>query len=137
MRNVTTFVFVLAAAAPFAACHTALAADPPRAVSPSIDLEIEDRGPDLPAHTAKITLVLVDGHADLKTHDSECSYELKAHSTKDADPRLQLAVRRDERGAAGGLDVVASIPEKPGGRILVARVDRPAGRTTLVIAQVH
>jgi hypothetical protein len=137
MRNVTTFVLSLATATPFAACHTAHAADPPRSVSPSIDLEIEDRGPDLQAHVAKLTLVVVDGHADLKARDGESTYELKARSTHDTDARLELALKREERGTAGALDVAASIPEKPGGRILVARVDRPAGRSTVVIAQVR
>jgi hypothetical protein len=102
-----------------------------------MDLEIEDRGPDMPTHTAKLTLVVIDGRAELKTRDGESTYELKAHSTHDADARLELGLKREERGAAGSLDVVASIPEKPGGRLLVARVDRPAGRSTLVIAQVR
>ncbi len=137
MRNLTALAFVVAAVAPFAACQTAHAADPPHAISPSVDLEIEDRGPDLPAHTAKLTLVLVDGRAELKARDGDSTYELKARSTGNADPRLELVVRRDERGSAGSFDVSAVIPEKPNGRVLVARVDRPAGRTTLVVAQVR
>lgn len=137
MRSLTAFAFVLVAAAPFAACHSARAADAAHLVSPSVDLEIEDRGPDLPSHTAKLTLVIVDGHAELKASDGDAKYELKAHATKTADPRLELVVKRDERGAAGALDVEATIPDKPGGRVLVARVDRPAGRSTVVVAQVR
>lgn len=54
----------------FAACHAAAhAADPPRAVSPTMDVEVEDRGSDKSVHTARFSLGLVNGNADVKSSD--------------------------------------------------------------------
>ncbi|HEY8076861.1 MAG TPA: hypothetical protein VIF62_22195 [Labilithrix sp.] len=134
MRNVPAFAF---AAASLFACHDARAADPPRAITPSVDIEIEDRSADTPPHTARLTMILVDGRAEIRAKDGDSLYELRARETGNADPRLELVVKRDERGSAGALDVTAVIPEKPAGRVLVARLERPGGHSTAVVAQVH
>jgi hypothetical protein len=135
--------FAVLAAAPFAACH-AHAADPPHATSPAIDFEIDDRGwggshspsgPDKVGHVARWSVSLVDGRAKMQTRDGEARYELQA-VTASPDNRLMLTLVRD-LGNARDLMVESTIAGKPGGRLLIARIDRADGHTTQVTAQVH
>lgn len=138
MRLFARLVLALAALGPFAACHAAHAADPPRALSPSIDLEIEDRGPDKSSHVARFSLGVVDGHAGLKSQDGETRYHLTASAGGGGDPTYRLDVKRaDSRGAGADIDLNAAIPQHAGPRVVVARIERADGRVTAVTAQVH
>jgi hypothetical protein len=119
------------------ACHSASAAETPRMLSPSVDVEVEDKVPGSAAHTAHFNMSLSNGKADLNAADGEARYGLSVHTFSMTEGKLglRLAVKRRDRSPATELDVSAAIPEQPSGRIVVARIDRADGYTTTVIAQ--
>lgn len=126
-----------AALGPFAACHNAHAEGPaPRAMTPSIDLEIEDRAPDKSTHTARFTLSMIDGRAQLKAHDGDAHYAVDLHTPGPAtQPNFSLSLKRG--GGSGDIDLSSAIPQHGGGRMVIAKIDRADGRFTSVTAQVR
>jgi hypothetical protein len=129
----TVFLAALAASA----CHAAHAADPPRTLTPTIDIEVEDRAADKSSHVVRFSLGIVDGHAQLKTRDGEAKYHLSAQSSSSNAPHFSLNVRRSDTSAAGDLDLSSAIPLVAGPRVVVAKIDRADGRLTSVVAQVR
>jgi hypothetical protein len=133
-RVLPAVVFSLVA---FTACH-ARAADVPRAVSPSIEIEIDDRDAGKTLHVAKLAVGFVNGHAKLKTQDVDAQYDLEAEYHA-ADPHIQISLRRSPRdNKVLELDVKSSIAAQAAGsaRVVVARVDRADGQTTTVTAHI-
>jgi hypothetical protein len=129
------FVVVACAVASFAACH-ARAADAPRTVTPSIDLEIEDRGSDKASHVARFSLSLADGRGSLNASDGDARYAIEAKALSTTEPRLVLKLDRHTH-AGGDVAVDASIPQRAGPRVLIAKIDRADGSSTSIVAQVH
>lgn len=119
------------------ACHPAHAADAPRAMTPTIDVEVEDRAPDKSSHLVRFSLSIIDGHAQLKSRDGEARYDLVAHSSPSTTPHFTLNLKRSDSAAAGDIELSSAIPLGPGQRVLVAKIDRADGRFTSVVAQVH
>jgi len=136
MRQLVPFVLVCSALVPFAACH-ARAADPPRAITPTVDIEIEDRGVDKSVRTTRFSLALVDGNGKLSSDDADAKYLIEAQALRDGEPAFALKLARHAHDQSGEVAVSASIPQRAGPRILVARIDRADGRATSVVAQVH
>lgn len=129
---------LFAAIGPFVACHVARAAEPPKTVSPTVDIEVEDRGPDKTAHVAKFSLSVVDGRAGLKSRDGDLVYDLGVHVSSGAEtPHYSLVVKRADRGAGADIDLVSALPQHAGPRVLVGRIERADGRLTTVAAQVR
>jgi hypothetical protein len=129
----------LAALAP-AACHNARAADPPRALAPTIDVTVEDGAPNQPNHAARFALSVVDGHAQLKAHDGDADYALSAHTARpepNVAPHFSLQVKRSGTARAADLDLSSAIPLTPGARVVIAKIDRADGRRTSIFAQVR
>jgi hypothetical protein len=121
------------------ACHSsAHAADTPKMIGPSVEIEIEDRPPGgAAAHSARFNVLLTNGNADINATDGDARYALSAHTITTSDPKLGLKVKRVESAPSLGLEVSAAIPQQPGGRILVARIDRADGHVTTIVAQAH
>ncbi|MBX3185561.1 MAG: hypothetical protein KF819_01045 [Labilithrix sp.] len=136
MQKLARVILFCAALGPFAACH-ARAADPPRAITPTVDVEIEDRAADKSVRTTRFALVLVDGRAKVATDDSDAKYSVEAHALREAEPSFALKLARHAHDHSGEIAVDASIPQRAGPRVLVAKIDRADGRTTVVSAQVH
>lgn len=135
-QKLALVILSCAALGPFAACHVAHAADPPRAMTPSIDLEIEDRAPDKSNHTARFTLSMIDGRAQIKAHDGDTHYAVDIHTPGPAtQPNFFLSLKRG--GGGGEIELSSAIPQHGGGRMVIARIDRADGRFTSVTAQVH
>jgi hypothetical protein len=130
--------FVLASSlGAFTACH-AHAADPPRLPSPSMLIEVDDLGgADKASHTARWDIAFVDGHAKLRTQDGGDRYEIEASIVRSDQPHIAIRLKRDEGDKARDLNIESAIPAQQQGRVLLARVDRADGRTTLVTAHVH
>jgi hypothetical protein len=132
-RKLAVLALTAAALGPVA-CHTsAHAADAPKAMSPTVDVEIEDRAADKSLHTARFSLSIIDGRAQLSTNDGDAKYEIGVASH---DPQFSLVVKRAQP-AAGGLDLTSAIPQHAGPRVLVAKIDRADGHVTSVVAQVR
>jgi hypothetical protein len=130
--------FALIAGATFAApaCHSARAAETPKMVGPSVEIEIEDRSPGGGSpHSARFNVLLSSGNADINATDGDARYALSAHTITTSEPKLGLKVKRVESSPSLGLEVSAAIPQAPGGRIVVARIDRADGHVTTIIAQ--
>lgn len=128
-------------AAPFPACHAnaAPAASPSAGNAPTVDIEVEDRGPqDKTAHLAKLTVVLVDHHVKVSARDGDAKYDLVAHmmTSPASDPHVGINLQRGQADRAFDLSLESSIAAKPG-RFVVAKVDRADGRVTTVTAQYH
>ncbi len=137
MRVPVRLVVVVSAAILFSACHYAHAADPPKPMSPSLDVEVEDRAADKSMHTARFSLGIVNGRADLRSSDGDTRYALETHTNGSDGATYALSLKRsDPHGAAGDIDLGSAIPQR-GPRVLVARIERADGRVTSVTAQVH
>lgn len=105
-------------------------------VGPSVEIEVEDRAPGGAAgHTARFNVSLSNGHADINAADGEARYALSAQSFTTNEAKLGLKVKRTERTPSADIEVSAAIPQQPGGRILVARIDRADGHVTTIVAQ--
>jgi hypothetical protein len=122
------------------ACHSAHAAETAKMPTPSIDIEVEDRAPGGGApHTARFNVSLSNGHADITAADGDAHYALSAQAftspPANNEPKVGLKVKRTERAASADIEVSAAIPQQPGGRILVARIDRADGHVTTIVAQ--
>jgi hypothetical protein len=141
MRHLPSFarpLLLLVAIAPFAACHAARAADPPKALTPTLDVEVEDHGPDKSTRLAKFSLSVLDGRAGFESRDGDLAYDLGVHAQKKGEEeQLTLVVKRKSKDGSGDVDVAASLPARPGSRVLVGQVERSDGRTTSVIARVR
>jgi hypothetical protein len=122
--------------AAFTACH-ARAADAPRPTTPSMEVDVDDHGPDKSAHTAKLTIGFVNGEAKMTTSDSEAHYEVEAKTVRAPDSYIQLSLHRSHTDRSLDLEIRGSIAAQPNGRVVVARVDRADGRTTTVTALVR
>lgn len=116
-------------------CHPAFAAENARTVSPSVDIEVEDKTPGAGAHTARFNVSLANGNGDINASDGDAKYALSAHSISTSEPKLGLKVKRADRTPSADFEVTAAIPQQPGGRILVARIDRADGHATTIVAQ--
>jgi hypothetical protein len=118
------------------ACHSAHAAETPKMVGPSVEIEIEDRSPGGgPAHSARFNMLLANGNADINATDGDAKYALSVHTITTSDPKLGLKVKRVESSPSLGIEVSAAIPQQAGGRIVVARIDRADGHVTTIVAQ--
>lgn len=130
-------LFVLASSlTAFTACH-ARAADPPRPTTPSMEIEVDDRGPDKGVRVARWDIGFVDGRAKLKTRDGNDRYDIEAEIVNNSNPHIAFRLKRDEGDRARDLNIEASLAVQPAGRVVVARVERADGRTTLVTAHVR
>lgn len=120
----------------FAACHhSAFAAETPRTLSPSVDIEVEDRAPGAAGHVARFNVSLSNGNADVTAADGDAKYAVGVHTITGAEPKLALRVKRSDRTPSADIEVSAAIPQQPGGQIVLARVDRSDGRTTTIVAR--
>ena len=122
---------------PFAACHAHAAPEAPRALTPTIDIDVEDRGADKTSHVAHFSMSILDGKALLTARDGEARYEIDARGLVATDPSFTIKLKRSEPKNSGDFDIIAGIPQKAGGRVLVAKIDRVDGQVTSVIAQVR
>lgn len=105
-------------------------------VGPSVAIEVEDRAPGGgAAHVARFDVSLSNGNADITAADGDARYALSAHSFTTNEAKLGLKVKRTERSPSADIEISAAIPQQPGGRILVARIDRADGHVTTIIAQ--
>ena len=108
-------------------------------VGPSVEIEVEDRAPGgAAAHTARFNVSLSNGHADITAADGDARYAVSAQAFSDPPanaPKLGLKLKRTERAPSADIEVSAAIPQQPGGRIVVARVDRADGHVTTIVAQ--
>jgi hypothetical protein len=122
-----------------AACRSSFAfgAETPRMLSPSVDIEVEDKAPSSTAHTARFNVALSNGYAELDAIDGEARYALSVHTLSTTEPKLGLRVKRNDHTPGSEIGVSVAIPQQPGGRIVVARIDRADGHVTTVIAQAH
>ncbi len=118
------------------ACHAAHAADPPHPPSPAVEIEVEDRAPNGPLQTARFSLFLVDGHAEVSARDGSSAYVIKALTDRSSDARYALSIKRSG-GPTEEVELHGAVPIRPSSRILVARVDRKDGQVTSVFASVH
>ena len=101
-----------------------------------MEIEIEDRAPGgAGAHSARFQMLLTNGQADVNATDGEARYALSAHTITTSEPKLGLKVKRVESSPALGIEVSAAIPQQPGSRIVVARIDRADGHVTTIVAQ--
>lgn len=125
-------------AAPACQSTSARAAETPKLVGPSVDIEIEDRpsGGGAP-HSARFHVLLTNGNADINATDGDARYALSAHTITTSEPKLGLKVKRIESAPSLGIEVSAAIPQQPGARIVVARIDRADGHVTTILAQAH
>jgi hypothetical protein len=135
-RSLALVVLSLAALVPVA-CHSAHAAEPAHAMTPTIDVEVEDRAPDKSSHTARFSLSIIDGHAQLKARDGEARYDLSAHASPSVAPHFSVNLKRSDATGVGDLDVASAVPLAPGHRVIVAKIERADGRSTSVVAQVR
>jgi hypothetical protein len=120
---------------PFAACHAAHAADPPRPLTPTIEIEVEDRAPDKTIHVARFALSVVDGRAQLGMRDADAKYEVGLHTPAPQQQGYSLVLKR--AGGLGEIDLTSAIPNHAGPRVILAKIDRADGRLTSVVAQVR
>ena len=134
-RNLALLAITAAAMSPFLACHSAQAADSPRAISPTIEIEVEDREADKSSRTARFSLTMLEGHAQIATRDGQTKYDVEAHTTGSNDPHFRVTLKRADGN--GGLDISSSIPLRAGPRVLLAKLDRASGQLTSVVAQVR
>ncbi len=135
-KQLAVVVLTVSALAP-SACHSALAADSPKSVTPTLDVEIEDRAPDKSAHTARFALSMVDGRAQLNARDGDAKYEIGAHAQEGTDAHFSLVLKRGDHGKDGDLDLTSAIPQHAGPRMLIAKIDRADGHSTSVVVQVR
>jgi hypothetical protein len=133
---------IVASLTAFTACH-ARAADPPRATSPSMDVEIDDRGPDKSSHLAKLSVGFVNGQAKVWTQDGEARYEVDATTVRQPNaPYVELHLKRGPGNRPFekpylDLDVEGTVPTPASGRVVIARLDRGDGHSTTVSVQVR
>ena len=120
---------------PFAACHTAHAADPPRPLTPTVEIEIDDRAPDKSSHVARFSLSIIDGRAQVSSRDSNAKYELGVNAKGPAEQYYQVFLKR--AGGIGEIDLSSAIPQNAGPRVVIAKIDRADGHLTSVVAQVR
>lgn len=129
---------------PASACmHDAHAADPSTTTTtssrpaPRVDVEVDERGgPDKSVHLAKISVLLTDGQGKVSTKDGDARIELSAHTIKEADPRVMIALNwQTERGFEAHVE--SSITMHDTSKVVVSQITRPDGRTTTVTAQMH
>jgi hypothetical protein len=135
-RRYCVFFALACSLGAFTACH-ARAADPPHLPSPAMQIEVDDRESDKTSHLARWDIAFVDGHAKLRTQDGADRYEIEAAIVRSDTPHISIRLKRDEGDKARDLNIESSIPAQQQGRVLLARVDRADGRTTLVTANVH
>lgn len=103
---------------------------------PSVEIEVEDRAPGGGApHSARFVMSLANGNADINATDGDAKYALSAHVISTSEPKLGLKVKRTDSSPAYGIEVSAAIPQQPGGRLVVARIDRADGHVTTILAQ--
>lgn len=133
----TAVVTLIVAGLAPSACHSALAADAPKPMTPTIDVEIEDRAPDKVSHAARFSLSVVDGRAQLGARDGDAKYEIGIHAQPSSEAPYALIVKRGDHGRAGDIDLTSSIPQHAGPRVLIAKIDRADGHVTSVVAQVR
>ena len=119
------------------ACHSAFAAETPKTLSPSIDIEVEDKSPGNAPHIARFNVSLLNGNGDIHASDGDSRYALSAHTITATEPKLALDVKRSDRSPSTEIAVSAAIPAAAGERIVVARIDRADGHTTTVLARAH
>lgn len=122
---------------PFAACHALAAPDAPRAPTPTIEIDVEDRGPERAFHSTHFSMSILDGKAWVTAHDSDAHYEIDARAQATPEPSFAIKLKRSEPKNAGDIELVASIPQRTGARVLVAKIDRADGHATSVVAQVR
>ena len=70
-RNLALLAISAAAISPFLACRSAQAADAPLAITPTIEIEVEDRDADKSSRTARFSLTMLEGHAQIATRDGQ------------------------------------------------------------------
>jgi hypothetical protein len=134
-QKLALLMLACGALGPFAACHAALAADPPRPLTPTVDIEVEDRAPDKSSHVARFSLSLVDGRAQIQTRDANAKYDLGVHTVSPAEKTYSLVLKR--AGGIGEIDLSSAIPQNAGPRVIIAKIDRADGHLTSVVAQVR
>lgn len=122
---------------PFAACHALAAPDAPRALTPTIDIDVEDRRPDKTSHVAHFSMSILDGKALMTARDGDAHYEIDTRALPNTDPSFTIKLKRSAPMNAGDFDLIAAIPQKAGARVLVAKIDRVDGQMTSVVAQVR
>lgn len=131
--------FVTLIAAGITSCHAlspALAADSPKMLTPSVDIEVEDRAaPGATAHLARFNVSLLDGHGEVNAYDGDAKYAVSCQSITIADPKLQLNVKRHDRLINAEFEIHGAIPQTPGARVVLGQIDRADGRSTTVIAR--
>lgn len=133
-RRLALIALASASVGPFVACHSAQAADTPHTVTPTIDIDFEDRAADKTSHVAHVSITVVDGFAQLTMRDGSAHYaiEAKAH-----DPQLLVKLKRSGNESEADLNVESALPARSGPRVLLAKVERADGKTTVVTAQVR
>jgi hypothetical protein len=103
-----------------------------------MEVEIDDRGPDKAEHVAKLVVGFVNGEAKMSSDaDGDARYDLEASTVRDRSgtPYVQLALHRGHGEHALELEVRASIPTAASGRVIIARIERADGRSTVVSAR--
>lgn len=118
-----------------AACATAQAAEPPKNVAPTVDIDVEDRGADKQVHVAHFSLVLSDSGALLDANDGDARYAIEVHAGSNA--RLGIKVKRDRPSKGRDLEVTSTIANEKGPRVVIAKIERVDGQNTSVVAQIR
>lgn len=106
-------------------------------MTPSVDIEVEDKSPGNAAHSARFNVSLLNGNGDINAADGDSRYALSAHTLTSSDPKLGIKVKRSDRSPSTEIEVSGAISAQPGERIILARIDRADGHTTTVIARAH
>lgn len=118
------------------ACQHARAAEAPKMIGPSVQIEVEDRAPGGGhAHSARFDVSLSNGFADIDASDGDAHYAISANVVSSSEPKVGLKVKRTERSPSADIAISAAIPQQPGARIVVARIDRADGHVTTILAQ--
>jgi hypothetical protein len=110
-------------------------AETPHAVQPSLEVEIDDRGPDKSDHVSRVVLGFVNGEAKIETTDGPARYEVEAKSVRDPAPIVQLGLRRSQSDRSRDLNVRTSFVLKGNERVMVTKVDGADGHSTTVTAR--
>ena len=128
---------VVALALECAPAVSAHAASSPRPAS--VDVEVADTSGDRAPHSASFTLPLHEnGPTQVNAIDGLTSYTLKVSvGGAGDDRRLMMVVDRAQPGPAGALRFEATLPWRPGTRMVLGKVKRADGRSTEAVATIR
>lgn len=110
-------------------------AETPRPAQPSLELEIDDRGPDKADHVSRVMVGFINGQAKIETADGPARYEVEATTIQNPSPFIQLVLKRSHSDRSRELNVRTAVVLKGNERVMVTKVDGADGQSTTVTAR--